>query len=75
MQHTYPDQVALLQDEQMREFSYPVEIYPVKVSSHNFDKTATIKGRLNGIKGQYLLLDTGVLNMRKFTGYELIVKT
>jgi hypothetical protein len=33
-----------------------------------------IKGRLNGIKGQYLLLDTGVLNIRKFGGYELILR-
>jgi hypothetical protein len=24
---------------------------------------------LLGIKGQYILLDTGVLNMRKFAGY------
>lgn len=75
LQHAYPDQVALLETEQMREFIYPVEKYPLKVSTHNFDKTDTIRGRLNGIKGQYLLLDTGVLNMRKFTGYELIVRT
>ena len=24
-----------------------------------------------GIKGQYLLLDTGVINIRKFGGYEV----
>jgi hypothetical protein len=27
-----------------------------------------------GIKGQYLMLDTGVLNIRKFSGYEVEVK-
>ena len=27
-----------------------------------------------GIKAQYLLLDTGVLNMRKFGGYEVEIK-
>jgi hypothetical protein len=26
---------------------------------------------LHGIKGQYLLLDTGVINIRKFSGYEV----
>ena len=27
-----------------------------------------------GIKGQYLILDTGVLNIRKFGGYEVDIK-
>lgn len=74
LQHAYPDQVALLQEEVVREFIYPVEQYPVKVTTHNFDKMPQIKGRLQGIKGQYLLLDTGVLNIRKFSGYELVVR-
>ncbi len=26
-----------------------------------------------GIKGQYLMLDSGVINLRKFTGYEIVV--
>jgi len=26
-----------------------------------------------GIKGQYLILDTGVLNIRKFSGYNIEV--
>jgi hypothetical protein len=30
-----------------------------------------VSGVLHGIKGQYLLLDTGVINIRKFTGYEV----
>jgi len=28
---------------------------------------------LIGIKGQYLILDTGVLNIRKFSSYEVQV--
>lgn len=48
---------------------YPVENYPEKVSSLNFDKTPTVEGVLAGIKGQYLILDTGVINLRKFSGY------
>lgn len=47
--------------------------YPTKVVSHNFDKTPVISGRLMGIKGQYLMLDTGVLNLRKFTSYHITV--
>jgi hypothetical protein len=49
--------------------NYPVESYPEKVTSLNFDKTPEIEGVLNGIKGQYLILDSGVLNIRKFAGY------
>ena len=51
---------------------YPVEAYPEKVKSVGFDKLSEIKGRLQGIKGQYLLLDENrVLNMRKHTGYHI----
>jgi hypothetical protein len=75
LQHAYPEQVQVLDQEMIREFSYPVLHYPEKVTAHNFDKTQTITGKLNGIKGQYLLLDSGVLNLRKFTGYELVMRT
>ncbi len=50
---------------------YPVLRYPEKVKAWNFDKTATVTGVLQGIKGQYLILDTGVLNVRKFAGYRV----
>jgi hypothetical protein len=53
---------------------YPVLEWPVKVSSHNLDKTPRIEGMLLGIKGQYLMLDTGVINIRKYGGYNLLVK-
>lgn len=53
---------------------YPMLNYPAKVSSLSFDKTPCIEGMLQGIKGQYLILDSGVLNMRKFTGYRVTVK-
>ena len=53
---------------------FPVLEYLVKVKSLNFDKTPKISGKLMGIKGQYLILDTGVLNLRKFGGYYLEVR-
>lgn len=50
---------------------YPVMEYPIKVTSLNFDKNPLVEGTLNGIKGQYLILDTGVINLRKFGGYQI----
>jgi hypothetical protein len=50
---------------------YPLDNHPDKVSSLSFDKEPEVKGILTGIKGQYLVLDTGVINIRRFTGYEV----
>ena len=50
---------------------YPVDEYPQKVTSFNFDKTPLVEGTLMGIKGQYLIFDTGVINIRRFSGYEI----
>ena len=51
------------------DIKYPVLEHPTKVTSFNFDKTPEVSGRLMGIKGQYLILDSGVINIRKFTAY------
>ncbi len=59
--------------EQPLSFEYPVIEYPTKVSSFNFDKTAEVGGTLMGIKGQYLIFDGGVINIRKFAGYNVTV--
>ena len=55
--------------------AYPVLKYPTKVVSLSFDKNPVISGILNGIKGQYLLLEGGVLNVRKFSSYHLTLST
>ena len=55
------------------EIEYPVRQYPSKITSLSFDKTPIIESVLQGIKGQYLLLDTGVLNIRKFGSYHLVL--
>jgi len=65
------DAINLLNDADPVEIDYPVETYPEKVKAHNFDKQPEVSGVLNGIKGQYLIFDSGVLNVRKFTGYEI----
>ncbi len=51
--------------------SYPVREYPGAVSAFNLDRNPLAGGRLMGIKGQYLLFDAGVVNVRKYGGYEL----
>ncbi len=51
--------------------TYPILEYPQKVKSFNFDKDPIVEGVLQGIKGQYLIFDTGVINIRKFGGYEV----
>jgi len=58
-------------DENIVEIKFPVSEYPEKIKSLGFDKQPDIEGRLMGIKGQYLILDGGVLNIRKFSGYNI----
>ena len=53
------------------EINYPVEAYPSKVVSLDLEKTPQVSGRLLGLKGQYLILDSGVINLRKFTAYQV----
>ena len=77
------DEVAALQDKYglqsiqtiadaaVTTINYPVLEYPSKVTSLNFDKQAQVEGVLKGIKGQYLMLDTGVINIRKFSAYRV----
>jgi len=50
---------------------YPVLEHPTKVTSLNLDKNPLVEGTLMGIKGQYLLLDTGVINIRKYSAYHI----
>lgn len=60
-------------EQPAQHFHYPVNVFPTKVVSHNFDKQPLVEGVLQGIKGQYLIFDSGVINLRKFTGYEIQV--
>lgn len=67
------DAITPLSNETTVEINYPVQQYPEKVKSLNFDKTPVISGCLQGIKGQYLIMDTGVLNIRKFSAYHISI--
>lgn len=58
----------LLPNEAVRTFEYPVTERLEKIASHDLEKKP-VTGRLLGIKGNYLILDTGVLNVPKFAGF------
>lgn len=45
--------------------------FTVNLKSMNFDKEPVASGTLRGVKGQYLLFDEGVLNVKKFSGYHV----
>ena len=63
--------IQRLYHQQIVDINFPVLEFPKKVKSLNFDKQPVVEGVLQGIKGQYLILDTGVINIRKFTAYNV----
>lgn len=65
--------VERIDDAEVHSFAYPVAQYPAKIISLDLDKNPQAGGVLQGIKGQYLIFDSGVLNVRKFSGYEVEV--
>lgn len=62
---------TILDHRNVTTLRYPVDFYPTKVVSLSLDKTPEISGNLIGIKGQYMIFDIGVMNMRKFSSYEI----
>ncbi len=69
----FPDDLKpyFLPAEEVREWRYPVTAVPSKIVSHNLDKEAQFRDRLMGIKGQYLIFENRVINLRKFSGYHV----
>ncbi len=63
--------VSELAEAEILEIRYPVLVYPAKIQGFDFAKHPEAGGTLLGIKGQYLIFDRGVINIRKFTGYEV----
>lgn len=59
-----------LQKNDLYEMNYPVLEYPNKVNSLSLEKTPSFKGKLMGVKGQYLIFENGtVFNVRGSEGY------
>jgi len=62
--------VYILDQESEESINYPINQYPDKIKSINFDKVGEYEGILTGIKGQYIYIDNEyVVNMRKYSGY------
>ncbi|MEC9340326.1 MAG: DUF2797 domain-containing protein, partial [Pseudomonadota bacterium] len=74
LNETFRGGIRYLPDARVTAIDYPVMRYPDRVKALNLDKTPVVRGRLIGIKGQYLILDSGVLNVRKFTGYRVALQ-
>jgi len=62
-------------NEKVLQLSYPVASYPNKINSYNLDKDPVIEDVLQGIKGQYLIFSKGVINVRKFSAYQVKIFT
>ena len=67
--------ISILNGVSAVSIDYPVQHFPEKVTSLNLDKDPRIEGTLTGIKGQYLIFDTGVINLRKYSGYQVALAT
>jgi len=66
----------LLINEPIKYIDYPVISYPQKVVSIDLEKEQHFSGILKGIKGQYLIFDSGkVINIRKYGGYKVTIQT
>jgi hypothetical protein len=64
-----------LKEEQWVEFVYPILEAVQKVKTYNLDKGPIIEDRLMGIKGQYLIFQQAVLNIKKYTGYKIEISS
>ncbi len=67
-----PDEVQdyFLENKKETAMHFPVQHYPAKIKSLNLGKTPNFKGKLMGVKGQYLLFENGtVFNVRNHEGF------
>lgn len=74
LESEYAGQITRLKED-VWHFNYPSLSWPKKIISHNLDKQPLAEGILKAIKGQYLIFDTGCLNIRKFTSYHVSISS
>ncbi len=65
------DVEVIAKDANQLDISYPALSYAQKINSYNLDKNPLIADTLMAIKGQYLIFKNGVINIRKYAGYEV----
>jgi len=66
-------QEYILSEEELVQFTYPISEPLEKIKSYNLDKQPLFTDRLVGIKGQYLMFEQGVINMKKYAGYQISI--
>ena len=59
---------------EMTEIKYPVLEFPEKVKSLKLEKVKVIEDTLVGIKGQYLIFENGVTNVRSQSGARVTIE-
>jgi hypothetical protein len=64
-------QSFLVDDPKPIRIAYPLAENPEKIKTKSLDKTPEISGTLKGIKGQYLIFEDFVFNVRAHTGYSV----
>lgn len=64
-------EAKILDLKQEQNITYPGSLVKGKIVSHNWDKDPVLKGKLLGIKGQYLIFEGAVINIRKYQGYRI----
>ena len=61
-------QSFLSNSTEVQHIKYPVTQYPEKVKSLKLERNKVIEQKLVGVKGQYLIFEDGVLNVRSHSG-------
>jgi len=64
-----------IEEDHLYKMDFPVQAYPLKVTSLNLEKTPNFSGKVVGIKGQYLIFEDGtVFNVRTYEGFVIQLK-
>ena len=69
-----PVESVWLTDVAEERFQYPVKSYAGTLERLRLDDDGLIHAGLLGIKGQYLIFDTGVFNVRQHTSYHVSLR-
>jgi hypothetical protein len=69
----FPGALEWIDAPQPQQFEYPVASYDGAATALSLLPEVPTGGTLLGVKGQYLLFDTGVLNVRRYTSYHVEV--
>lgn len=66
----------LSDDNSILKIHYPVTTIPQKLNSIKLERLPTLAGKLVGIKGQYIIFESGeVINIRSHSGYEIEIES